>query len=102
MDEGFVRVAELSEVPPGSIKGVVYDGTYIAIYNLDGTIYATRDCCCHQAYPLSKGRIQGKTVTCALHFWEFDIPSGEYLGNPAIKVKTFPVEVADGEIFVKI
>ena len=101
VDEGFVKVAEISQIPPGSVKGVVVDATYIAIYNVKGELFATRDCCTHQAYPLSKGILRGKYVTCSLHGWEFDVRTGEYQGNPSIKVKTFELKVDGEDVYVR-
>lgn len=100
-DEEFVRVAAVSEIPPGKMLAVRVDREDIALYNVDGTIHATRDFCPHAGYALSKGMFRGRYVRCPLHSWEFDVTSGEYTGNPLIHVKCFPVKVVGEEVWIK-
>jgi nitrite reductase/ring-hydroxylating ferredoxin subunit len=100
MDEGFVRVAKLADVPPGRMLGVQVDGEPVALYNVDGTVYATRDECTHQSYPLSKGELFGRYVKCWLHAWVFDVTTGAYQGNPCVGVRCHPVRVLEGEVWV--
>ena len=98
----WVRVGRADEVLPGRMIGVRVDGEDVAVYNVNGEIFATRDSCTHQNYPLSKGALRGKYVRCGLHGWEFDVKTGEYQGNPDVRVRRFPVKVENGEIFVKL
>jgi nitrite reductase/ring-hydroxylating ferredoxin subunit len=98
----FVRVAALSEIPPGRMLAVRAGGEEIALYNVEGSIHATRDSCTHQQYPLSKGALRGRTVKCALHGWEYDVTTGEYQGNPAVHVRCFPVKVEGDGVWVSL
>jgi nitrite reductase/ring-hydroxylating ferredoxin subunit len=98
----FVRVARLSEVPPGKMLPVRVEDEDLVLYNVDGTLSATRDFCPHAGYPLSKSMFCGKYVRCSLHSWEFDVTNGQYTGNPHVKLRRFPVEVRDEEVFVKL
>ena len=100
MSEDFVRVATLEEVPPGKMLSVRVGEEEVVVYNVDGTLHATRDSCTHQSYPLSKGALRGKYVRCPLHGWEYDVSTGEYQGNPSIHVRCFPVRIENGEVFV--
>lgn len=99
---GYVLVATLAEVPPGRVFAVEVDGERIALYNVAGTIHATRDGCTHQSFPLSKGVLRGKYVKCALHGWEYDVTTGEYQGNPAIHVRRYSVRVEGDGIWVSL
>ena len=98
----FVRVAELAQVPPGKMLGVRVEDEDLVLYNVDGKLSATRDFCPHAGYPLSKSMFCGKYVRCSLHSWEFDVTSGEYTGNPNVKLRRFPVEVRGAEVWVKL
>lgn len=98
----WVRVAQAEALPPGRMMAVRVDGEDVALYNVGGDIRATLDRCTHQNYPLSKGALRGKYVRCGLHGWEFDVKTGEYQGNPEVRVRCFPVKVEDGGIFVKL
>lgn len=98
----YVLAAKLAEVPPGRMICVEVGGERVALYNVAGTIHATRDCCTHQSFPLSKGVLRGKYVKCALHGWEYDVTTGEYQGNPDIHVRRYPVKVEGDQVWVRI
>ncbi len=102
MQEDFVRVAALSEVPPGRMLAVRVEREDVVLYNVDGAIYASRDFCPHAGYALSKSAFRGKYVRCSLHAWEFDVTNGEYTGNPLIHMKCFPVQVRGDEIWISL
>lgn len=97
---GWVRVAALSDVPPGRMLAVRVEGEDVALYNIDGLLHATRDVCMHQSYPLTKGSLRGKYVRCPLHGWEFDVVSGAYQGNPNVCLRRFAVKVEGDDVYV--
>jgi 3-phenylpropionate/trans-cinnamate dioxygenase ferredoxin subunit len=43
----FVKVASISELAPGSAKAIEVMGKTIALFNVEGTIYATDNTCVH-------------------------------------------------------
>jgi nitrite reductase/ring-hydroxylating ferredoxin subunit len=99
--DGFEKVARLCEIPPGRMLAVRVGGEDVVLYNVNGAIHATRDRCTHQQFPLSKGALRGKYIRCALHGWEYDVTTGEYTGNPGIRVRCFEVEVRGDEVWVR-
>ncbi len=78
----FVPVAKVSDLKPGEMKRVIVDKQRILLANVDGTFYAIKDQCGHQKAALSKGRLEGFTVDCPLHFARFDMRSGKVLSGP--------------------
>ena len=97
----LIRVASLSEVPPGTLKGVAARMQPLVLANVEGTVYALEDQCSHQEYPLADGELDGGDVVCVYHGARFDASSGRNKGLPAIRpVKVFPVEIRDGDIYV--
>jgi 3-phenylpropionate/trans-cinnamate dioxygenase ferredoxin subunit len=96
-------VCDLAEVPPGTAKRVVADDREIAIFNVDGELFATDDICSHEEASLSDGELIGHVVECPLHGARFDVRTGKPLSLPAvIPVGTFPVHVVDGKVEVKL
>jgi 3-phenylpropionate/trans-cinnamate dioxygenase ferredoxin subunit len=94
-------VCDLAEVPPGTAKRVVADDREIAIYNVDGEIFATDDICSHEEASLSDGELIEHTIECPLHGARFDVRTGKPLSLPAVvPVDTFPVRVVDGKVEV--
>jgi nitrite reductase (NADH) small subunit len=79
----FVKVAKAGEVTPGQGKMVEISGKKIALFNIDGALYAIDDTCTHRGGPLSEGALDGKQVTCPWHGAVFNVTTGEVLGPPA-------------------
>ncbi len=99
----FIKVCPVSELPPGSMKGIEHDGKRILVVNLDGTVYAWDGTCTHEEYDLSMGFLTGDSVTCALHLSRFNLLTGEAVNPPAEKpLGKHQVKVADGDIFVEV
>lgn len=99
--KGKVFVGTIDEIPPGKARAVVLNNFRVAVFNLDGQFYAIKDACPHAEYPLSKGMVRGETVTCASHNWKFNIKTGLCLhGHDDLQIRTFKVEVIDGEIWL--
>ena len=83
-----------SEVPAGSalLLGEV------AVFNVTESFCATQAKCTHRQGPLSKGKLDGSTVTCPLHGSQFNVCTGEVLRGPATDpLKIYRVSV-DGDI----
>lgn len=78
----FVPVAKASDLKPGEMKRVMADNQRVLLANADGTFYAIKDECGHQKAALSKGKLEGSTVECPLHFACFDVRSGKLLSGP--------------------
>jgi nitrite reductase (NADH) small subunit len=103
-------VGRVSELPAGGRKIVEADGRSIGVFNVNGSFYALRNSCPHQAAPLCLGAIKGMTmpskpgeyiwgregeiVRCPWHGWEFDILTGRSIFNPhKTRVKAYDVTV---------
>jgi nitrite reductase/ring-hydroxylating ferredoxin subunit len=96
-------IARAGELAPGTMIGVDVDGRRIAVYNVEGTYYATDDICTHRRARLSDGYLEGRTVQCPLHFGMFDVVTGHPLNPPCkIPVQTYRVTHDGDELFVEI
>lgn len=117
-----ISVAAESNLQPGDRKLVTVNGTSIGVFNIDGEYVAFENECMHQHGPVCTGKIQPKleaefiesgklveesfsdisTIACPWHGWEYDLRTGKHLGDSSEKLKSYPVSVVDGEIFVEI
>ncbi len=96
-----VKVANLEDLTPGKAACVVFGGEKVALFNVEGTLYALADTCTHRGGPLSEGDVEGSTVTCPWHGACFDLKTGAALGPPASQgVKRYPVETKGGDVLL--
>ena len=98
----FVKVANLSDLGPGSSMTVEANGKAVALFNVDGTVYALDNTCLHRGGPLGEGFLEGDVVACPWHMWEYNVRTGEKLGDPSLKVATYPVEVEGNDVRVQL
>ena len=100
MDD-FVPVCKAAGLPPGSMTWVAVARERVLLANVEGTFYALRDVCGHLRAPLSRGRLDGYSVECPLHFACFDVRTGVLISGPvATDVPTYQVRVEDGTVYV--
>ena len=78
---------------------LVVEDHLIAIYNVEGTFYALDGVCPHQGGPLGKGRLEGCTVKCPWHGWQFDVINGQHETTP-LRHPTLPLRVEGDQILV--
>jgi 3-phenylpropionate/trans-cinnamate dioxygenase ferredoxin component len=97
----FVKVASRAEIPDGTGKTVQAGGRQIALFNLGGKFYAIGGTCKHRGGPLAEGEIDGTTVICPWHAWEYDVTSGRNLDDPNVTVGCFAVRVEGEDILVE-
>jgi nitrite reductase (NADH) small subunit len=98
--DGFVTVARVEDVAPGTGTAVVVDRREIALFNAGGTFYALDNTCPHQGGPLAEGWIEGNTVTCPWHAWCFRMTDGQMTLGDYASVDVFDVRVENGDVLV--
>lgn len=73
----------------------------IGLLKRGGVVYAFAATCPHASAPLCEGWLdaQGRIV-CPLHKYRFDPANGRNTSGEGYKLKTYPVEVKEGAIFI--
>ena len=106
MSETWTYVCSTADLLPGEMQ-VAFDevtGVPIAVFNLDGTLYALEDRCSHEDFELSAGHFDAANgdVECVLHGARFDVRDGRALCAPAYSpVPKFPVKLEHGGIWTR-
>jgi nitrite reductase/ring-hydroxylating ferredoxin subunit len=101
MNDDWIAVASLDDVPVGQMLAVVVAGDALCLYNLNGSIYATQNICTHEEASLAEGYLEGDCVECPLHQALFHIPTGKATTPPAtVDLRVYPVKVEGGTIRV--
>ena len=100
-ESGFVKVAEVNDLPPGEMMVVQPGGEQILLVNVGGNVYACDDICSHAFASLSEGDLSGEEVECPLHGSAFNVTTGEALTPPAFdSIKTYQVRVEGADILL--
>ena len=81
---------------------VSHEREEILVANVEGTFRAMDNVCSHSGGALADGYLDGHIVMCPLHGWEYDITTGCCTHIRDECLRTFPVVVTDGEIFVEV
>jgi NAD(P)H-dependent nitrite reductase small subunit len=97
-----VKIARVDEVPPGKGIKIKIEKTTIALFHYNGRFYAIQNNCPHQNADLADGYIREGSVYCPMHNWAFDLSSGIFAFNSEMRLKTYPVEVKNGEIHIRV
>ncbi|RAR62644.1 nitrite reductase/ring-hydroxylating ferredoxin subunit [Paraburkholderia unamae] len=114
------NVGRLDELPENDALTLDVDGRPVGVFKVGHKVYAVRNLCPHKRAPLARGTVEGtmlptacageyrfgmegQVLKCPWHGWEFDIETGQCLfGVSDSRVKTYPVSVRDGDVYVDI
>src|SRR3989442_14710931 len=96
------KVAEKDEILQGKGNEFLVDGQRIAIFNEDG-FHAIDSVCVHQDGFIAPAKLEGDVVECPLHFWHYNIKTGELLDYiKGVKLQTYKVAVRKDGIYLDL
>ncbi len=103
MTDQYIAVAKLDEVPVDGRKRVEIEGKRIALFNVDGEVYAILDTCPHKkTAPLVRGTLDGLGIRCPNHGYRFDFKTGECNVSPQFDTQVFPVKIVGDDILISL
>ena len=98
----WVRAIAENDLPDDVPTGVQADGRQVLLYRHDGTLYALDNLCSHAAGLLSRGDVEGLTVTCPLHGSRYSLADGSISRGPSHQPQpVIRTRVRDGWIEVR-
>ena len=97
-----IRVGTVNELAAGQGKLVQIDGQRIALFNVNGTYHATDAVCPHEDGPLHEGVVDGETIICPWHGYDFHVKTGECLVDSELRVTTFDVTTEGNDLFIQV
>lgn len=100
----WIEAAREAQVPQEDGLFVEVAGRRIALFRVEGEIYAIDDTCPHTGDgQLSLGFLDGAVVECPLHQACFDVRTGKLLEGPATEdVRSYPVRLEAGAVLVGV
>jgi 3-phenylpropionate/trans-cinnamate dioxygenase ferredoxin component len=97
------KVATIKDLPSGGARTIKLAGRSVALFNVEGTLFAIDNECTHDGGPLGEGVVSNHCVTCPWHGAEFDLRTGRVLTPPAVEdVRSYAVTVSGDDILVEI
>jgi naphthalene 1,2-dioxygenase system ferredoxin subunit len=81
-EDDWVIVARSQALEDGAMESVRIGDRAIAIYRIEGRLYATDNVCTHGQALLTDGWLDGDVIECPLHGGRFQVASGKGLGAP--------------------
>ena len=102
MTDTWIDVLAVDAVPEGDVTALMVSGKEIALYEVEGEVYATDNLCTHGAARMSDGFLEGREIECPLHQGRFDVCTGKALCAPLTQdIRTYPVRIENQRIWVK-
>lgn len=96
------RVASLAELQEKSCLSTQANGHPVALFAYGEEVYAVDNRCPHMGFPLDRGTVRDGVLTCYWHYARFDLRTGGTFDLWADDVRTFPVEIRDGDIWIDL
>ena len=98
-DGSWRQLGRQTDFSDGAVQSVDVAGLMLAVGRVGDRYFAVDNCCPHAGGSLGAGRLEGPTLVCPLHAWDFDVFSGE-CARFAKKITSYPVRVQDGMLEV--
>jgi naphthalene 1,2-dioxygenase ferredoxin component len=101
MSENWIDVAAVDAVPEGDVTAVNVAGREIALYEVEGEVFATDNLCTHGAARMSDGFLDGREIECPLHQGKFDVCTGRALCAPLTEnIRVYSVRIENKRVLL--
>jgi nitrite reductase/ring-hydroxylating ferredoxin subunit len=106
----WVRAASLDALRAEGRAAVRVGGRDIALFLVEGRVYACQNACPHEGHPLVQGEVaaresdrgeKGCVLTCVLHNWKFSLPEGRCVMGGE-DVRAYPARVEGDGVFLDL
>ena len=103
MSEQWVLATSLEAVPQGDVIAVEARGREVAIYGVEGAVYATDNICTHAHARLCEGFLEGFEIECPMHQGKFDVRDGRPLCAPVTEaIRAYRVKIEAGQVYLAL
>ncbi len=100
--EDFQKVCNVNELLEKAGKRFIVNDVEVAVFKVDGNIYALSNICPHQHTALIyDGFIEDGCVVCPAHGWMFNLQTGRMPSNSK-GLDSYPVLVIEDVLYIKV
>lgn len=98
-----VEGIDITELKEETITEATAGEKKVCILKREEKIYAFAATCPHQGAPLCEGWMDARgRIVCHLHKYRFDPANGRNTSGEGYKLRTYPVEIRHGKIFIRL
>ncbi|SBS27692.1 Naphthalene 1,2-dioxygenase/salicylate 5-hydroxylase systems, ferredoxin component [Marinomonas aquimarina] len=101
MSNNWIEIINIDDIPEDDVIGVNVSGQNIALYKVDGEVFATDNLCTHGHALLSDGFLEDGEIECPLHQGRFCVKSGKAMSEPLTEdIKTYATRTEGNQVFL--
>lgn len=97
----FLEV-DRTEISAESPHVVKFRDERLAVFQVGDDYFAINNRCPHAGAALGRGKVDGESVSCPLHRWNFNLRTGECTEDGSQPVATYPVTVTGDTVRVDV
>ena len=103
MSDDWTDAYDLEFLVPEDVTAVKVGDKELALYEVDGEVYASDNRCTHGDALLSDGFLEGTQIECPFHQGRFDVCTGKALCAPLTEdIRVYPVRIENKRVWVKL
>ena len=95
-----IEPGHLDRLVQGKGVAVTIGNNTVALFKVDGVIYAIEAWCVHCGTSLAEGVLEGAIVSCHGCTWRYDVITGSVIGIPALRLHAFDVELVGERLII--
>ncbi len=101
--DAWTDAASVDELPDDDVTGLEVGGRDIAVYKVEGEVFATDNTCTHGQARLCDGFLEGHEIECPLHQGRFDVRDGRAMCAPVTEgLRCYPVRIEAGRVLLDL
>ena len=99
-----VKVCSIGDVAEGQLRAFEVEGVTwpVIVTMIAGELIATAGVCPHEDVSLKNGWLEGNTIVCPGHGYEFDMHTGRCLHDPGLELRRYRITQIFDEIWVDL
>lgn len=100
----YQNICPAADIPEGAAKMILLGERRLAVFHVQGSYHVLDDACPHAGASLARGEIEGPTVRCRIHYWQFRLCDGCALDPVGTQwnVRAYPARVIDGYVQARL
>ncbi|MCH8551920.1 MAG: non-heme iron oxygenase ferredoxin subunit [Natronospirillum sp.] len=101
--ENWQDVCATSDIPEDDVIAQTVGDQEIALYEVEGSYFATDNLCTHGQARLSEGFLEDGEIECPLHQGRFCVKSGKAMCAPLTEdIRAYPVKISGDRVWVDL